>query len=114
MKLKDMIFKDEFDYYQSILEENYQQKELKKITKIIEFIDENVDGCGTDIKVLIKVTGSYDINEEKIIIKDKIKEFQEENIDEWDTDSVIDMVVEYLESKGYECTYIIPEIEITF
>lgn len=55
----------------------------------IKFIDEDVDGCGTDVTVIARVYGN-DITVGTIDrIKDAICNYKNENEGEWDTDGCI-------------------------
>lgn len=82
--------------------------------QIIKFIDEDVDGCGTNVEVLLRVCGK-DITVGTIDrIKDAISNYKIENLGEWDTDGCIDVAKEQLESEGYEVHFITPAYEICF
>ena len=82
--------------------------------QIIEFIDENVDGCGTDVIVLAKIYGN-DITVETIdSVKDAICNYKNENEGEWDTDGCLNVAQEQLEAEGYEVHWINPSVEICF
>ena len=71
--------------------------------QIIKMIDVNVDGCGTDIDVYIKVEGEKELTNGVIERTKKIiEEYKEKNLYEWDTDSVIEAACEYLEVEGYK------------
>ncbi len=71
--------------------------------QIIKFIDVNVDGCGTDIDMYVKVEGDSALTNGVIDrTKKVIEEYKDENPYEWDTDTVIDVVCEYLETEGYK------------
>lgn len=81
---------------------------------IVKFTDVDVDGCGTNIDVLARVYGK-DITVETVDrIKDAIRNYKNENEDDWDTDGCLDVVQEQLESEGYEVYFINPAIEICF
>lgn len=82
--------------------------------QIIKFIDEDVDGCGTNVEVLARIYGN-DITVGTIDrVKDAICNYKNENEDEWDTDGCLDAAQEQLEAEGYEVYFIIPTIEICF
>ncbi len=56
--------------------------------KIIRFTEKNVDGCGTDAEVVIKVDADVKVNSneiESIIARKKT----ETSADDWDTDSLV-------------------------
>lgn len=82
--------------------------------QIIKFIDEDVDGCGTDVTVLARVYGN-DITVGTIDrIKDAINDYKNENKGEWNTDGCLDAAKEQLKTEGYEVHFINPSIEICF
>lgn len=71
--------------------------------QIIKFVDVNVDGCGTDIDVYIKTEGEKELTNGVIErTKKVVEEYKEENLYEWDTDSVIEAACEHLETEGYK------------
>ena len=81
---------------------------------VIKFVDENVDGCGTNIESIAIVHGK-DITDDVINdVKSSIEKYQNENPNEWDTDSCLDIAKETLESKGYDVKFICPTTEIHF
>lgn len=84
------------------------------MVQVIKFTDVNVDGCGTDIVTYIQVEGNKELTI-KIInnVYNEIERYKSEN-EEWDTDSILDAVCEYLEAQGYKCESIIPNFEIEF
>lgn len=82
--------------------------------QIIKFIDEDVDGCGTNVTILARIYGN-DITVETIDkIKEAIYNYKNENEGEWDTDGCLDAAQEQLETEGYEVYWINPSIEICF
>lgn len=82
--------------------------------QIVKFIDENVDGCGTDITVLAKVYGN-DITAGTIDrVKNAICDYKNENEDAWDTDGCLNAAQEQLEAEGYEVHWMNPSLEICF
>ena len=71
--------------------------------QIIKFIDVNVDGCGTDIDVYVKVEGKTELTNGVINrTKEAIEKYKEENQYEWDTDTIIDAACEHLKTEGYK------------
>lgn len=71
--------------------------------QIIKFIDVNVDGCGTDIDVYVEVEGTEELTNGVIArTKKVIEDYKEEYPYEWDTNTVIDVACEYLETEGYK------------
>ena len=85
------------------------------MTQIIKFTDVNVDGCGTDIEMLVQVEGKTKLTDD--IIKEtkaEIEKYKDENYYEWDTNSVIDVACECLELQGFACKGISPDYCIEF
>ena len=83
--------------------------------QIIKFIDVDVDGCGTNIESMIGVEGKQELTNGIIQrTKDAIEKYKEENYGEYDTDSIISVACEYLESEGYMCDYISEDATIEF
>lgn len=93
----------------------YGEKEVIIMKEhFIKFIDEDVDGCGTDVTVIARVYGN-DITFGTIDrIKDAICNYKNENEGEWDTDGCLAAAQEQLEMEGYEVDWIICEAEICF
>lgn len=93
-----------------------EAKELVCGTKeqIIKFVDENVDGCGTDIVIIAKVKGK--VLTEDIIdkIKGAIGGYKSSNAGEWDTEGCIDVATEVLESEGYGVDFVNADAVICF
>lgn len=83
--------------------------------QIIKFIDKNIDGCGTDVEVWLKIKGPI-VDEDSIVENlRKVITATKSSIEDWDTDTVLDACVEYLkEQYDFECEYLSPEIEIEF
>ena len=80
----------------------------------IKFIDEDIDGCGTDVTVLARVYGN-DITVGTIDrVKDAISNYKNENEGEWDTDGCLETAQEQLETEGYKVHWINTEAEICF
>lgn len=84
------------------------------VETIIKFIDEDVDGCGTDVVNFARVYGD-DISAGTINrIKKAISNYKIENRGEWDTDGCLEAVTEQLEAEGFVVHWINPNIEICF
>lgn len=83
--------------------------------QIIKFTDVDIDGNGTNVEVYIQVKGRFELTNGVIAeVKNKIENYKEECSGEYDTDSVINIACECLESKGYECRSLLPDYEIEF
>lgn len=85
------------------------------MTKIINLVDTNVDGCGTDVSVLVEITGDQ-IPDSQIIAETEIvieKHKSEVNY-EYDTDSVVEAVCKHWESKGYTCKTVSENVRVEF
>ena len=68
--------------------------------QIVKLIDVDIDGCGTNVETMIQVEGK--------------QELTKENDGEYDTDSIVGVVCEYLEYEGYMCDYISEDVAIEF
>lgn len=85
------------------------------MTQIIKFTDVNVDGCGTDIEVYVQVEGKAELTNGIIKrTKEVIEKYKAENQYEYDTNSIIDVACEHLETEGYMCYSVIPDYDIEF
>lgn len=83
--------------------------------QIIKFTDIDVDGCETNVEVYVQVEGKAELTNGIIErTKEEIEKYKEENSGEWDTDSIIDVACEHLETEGYMCHAVIPHYEIKF
>lgn len=83
--------------------------------QIIKFIDEDVDGCGMNVNTMIQVEGKQELTNGILQrTKDAIEKYKKENDGEYDTDSIIDVACEYLETEGYMCDYVSEDVTITF
>lgn len=83
--------------------------------QIIKLIDVDVDGCGTNVETMIEVEGKQELTNGIIQrTKDAIEKYKKENNGEYDTDSIIGVVCEHLESEGYMYNYISEDIAIEF
>ena len=61
--------------------------------QLIEFVETNIDGCGTDAEVIISVSTDKRLNYQEI--EDTIKNIKSKTLDEdWDTDSMVEEVCE--------------------
>ena len=79
-------------------------KEDVTMKQIIKFIDSNVDGCGTNVEMLIQIEGKNPLSTELVdALKHAIHEYIDSNAGEWSTDDVVNQACEYLESQGYIC-----------
>lgn len=83
--------------------------------QIIKFIDADVDGCGTNVESMIQVEGKQELTNGIIQrTKDAIEKYKKENNGEYDTDIIIEVACEHLESEGYMCDYISEDATIKF
>ena len=56
--------------------------------KYVRFTEKNVDGCGTDVDVIIKVKTSWPVNSKELTaVIERLKNTVSK--DDWDTDSLI-------------------------
>ena len=84
------------------------------LRQIIKFVDYNADGCGTDIEMYVEVNGPELTNGVIERTKKAIEEYKNENPYEWDTNSVISIACEYLETEGYETDSLSESYTIVF
>lgn len=82
--------------------------------QIIRFIDEDIDGDGTDIVVFAEVVGDILTNGTAERIHASIDRYKAANRGEWDTDGCLDAAREQLESEGYKVRFFYPSVEICF
>ena len=83
--------------------------------QIIKFVDSDVDGCGTNVEMLIQIEGKNPLSTELVdALKHTIHEYIDSNAGEWSTDDVVNQACEYLESQGYMCDYIGEDLLIEF
>lgn len=83
---------------------------MKQIIKLID-----VDGCGTNEETTIQAEGKQKLSNEIIQrIKDTIKKYKRENDGVYDTNSIVNVVCEYLETEGYMCDYVSADVTIGF
>ncbi len=81
---------------------------------IINFIETNVDGCGSNANILIEVLGTDKLVKEKIEeVKNEILKYIATNND-WDTDYAISVGCKILTECGYTFNVINPDYEIKF
>jgi len=74
--------------------------------QIINFIDADVDGCGTNVETMIQIEGDQALTNGAIKrIEDAIERYKKENYGEYCTDDVIEVACEQLGREGYiyEC-----------
>lgn len=68
--------------------------------QIVKLIDVDVDGCGTNVETMIQVEGKQELTNGIIQrAKDAIEKYKKENDGEYDTDSIVGVVCEHLESR---------------
>lgn len=83
--------------------------------QIVKLIDVDVDGCGTNVETMIQVEGKQELTNGIIQrTKDAIEKYKKECDGEYDTDSVVDTVCEYLKNEGYMCDHISEDVTIEF
>ena len=83
---------------------------MKQIIKLID-----VDGCGTNEETTIQAEGKQKLSNEIIQgIKDTIKKYKREKDGVYDTNSIVNVVCEYLETEGYMCDYVSADVTIGF
>ena len=80
--------------------------------QIIKFIDVNIDDCGTNVESMVQVEGKQELTNGVIQrTKDAIEKYKKENYGEYDTDSIIDVACEHLETEGI-CATIFQKMQL--
>lgn len=83
--------------------------------QIINFIDVDVDGCGTNVETMIQIEGDQALTNGTIKrIKDVIEKYKKENYGEYSTDDVIEVACEQLDREGYIYECLPADIAIEF
>lgn len=84
------------------------------LNQIISFVERDVDGCGTDVGVMVLIkTDSALTAEHKEKLLCAIEDAKNE-IEEWDTDTVVNEAMERVFGEDAEYEYIIADIEVEF
>lgn len=78
--------------------------------QILRLIEENVDGCGTDVSILLEINGEKELD--IIRLKNKILD-EKEQMEYPDSDTLFEIAVEWLEKQGYTVNNLVPT-DITF
>lgn len=85
------------------------------MTRYIQFVEENVDGCGTDVKVMVAIESDLCLTpaygEQLKVAIAKIK--QEWRHDEWNTDEIIAEAMSRVFGHG-KWTFVGPDIFVEF
>ena len=69
--------------------------------QIIKFVDSDVDGCGTNVEMLIQIEGKNPLSTELVdALKHTIHEYIDSNAGEWSTDDVVIRHVNIWNHKG--------------
>ena len=83
--------------------------------QIINFIDRDVDGNGTNVETLSQVEGKTQITAGVIQrTKEAIGKYKEECEGNWTTDDVVEEACLHLGNEGYMCDTITPDEVIEF
>lgn len=83
--------------------------------QIINFIDADVDGCGTNVETMIQIEGDQALTNGAIKrIKDVIERYKKENYGEYSTDDVVEAACEQLGREGYIYECLPADIAIEF
>lgn len=78
---------------------------------VIRLVDENVDGCGTDVDAIISVIGPAVTKSTLDGIRKAVDEYKEEE-PYWDSDECFDAARAYLTKEGYEVVFHTPDIRL--
>ena len=83
--------------------------------QIINFIDIDIDGCGTNVETMIQIEGDQALTNEAIKrIKDVIERYKKENYGEYCTDDVVEAACEQLDREGYIYEWLPADVTIEF
>lgn len=83
--------------------------------QIINFIDADVDGCGTDVETMIQIEGVQALTNGAIKrIKDAIERYKKENYGEYSPYDVVEAACEQLGREGYIYEYLSEDVTIEF
>lgn len=81
----------------------------------IKFTDVNVDGCGTDVTNIAKITGDRLLTEEDTKkVAYAINTYKNTYAGEWDTDGCLDAAKEELERQGFKVEFVNPVCNLCF
>lgn len=91
--------------------DNSQEISLQTIL----FKDVDVDGCGTDVSVMVNAMGpSVDLHTQKVLL-DEIEKTKKKYDGEWDTDTCVEAAIKKLKKLGYcDICVVAPSAEIDF
>lgn len=85
------------------------------MTQIINFIDTDVDGCGTYVETMIQIEGEQALTNGAVKrVKDVIEKYKKENYGEYCTDDVVEAACEQLGREGYICEHLSEDVTIDF
>lgn len=83
--------------------------------QIINFINTDVDGCGTDVETMIQIEGDQALTNGAIKrVKDAIERYKKETYDEYSTDDVVEAACRQLDREGYICEPLSEDVTIEF
>lgn len=83
--------------------------------QIINFINTDVDGCGTDVETMIQIEGDQALTNGAIKrVKDAIERYKKEVYDEYSTDDVVEAACRQLDREGYKCEHLSEDVTIEF
>jgi hypothetical protein len=92
-------------------EDGWHEWPENTITSFVDIVDKDVDGCGTDVRVTLKVIGPAVTNGLVSEVEKSVSEYKKD-VEDWDSDQVFAAAASYLKKKGYVVEYQIPSIEI--
>lgn len=83
---------------------------------IVQLVDENVDGCGTDVSTLAIIQGDapYLMPTDITGVQNAISARKEQLAGEYTTDDCLHAAEAYLKSVGYDVEFVFPSDTITF
>lgn len=89
---------------------------MAKSKMYVELVEQNVDGCGTDISIMLEVKRDAPISPVmmKSHMQNAIDMYKDENPGEWDTDGCFDAAIKRLQDHGYKVKIVTPTISLKF
>lgn len=82
---------------------------------IIRFREENIDGCGTDVELMVRVTNMEVTNDHYDKLRNAIADIREEwEPEDQDTDSIVEEALDRVFGKDAAIEYIVPEYNVIF
>ena len=83
--------------------------------QIVRFVEQDVDGCGTDVEAMVWVETDADLcSGYTERLEQAVAETKRELVDEWSTDELIDGAMKRVFGDDVKCGGIWADIEVVF